>query len=459
MERIHAWYERLCPASAVDDLSHLTHAGIELVPIGPQVERGPGLVFFSEITQAVYDAVGALSRNGLERVFAISTSRTALTGSGSWRLLQAGAADVVVWDHTTRVAHRIAARLQHWHQVDQLVVSPTVRGTLVGESPAWRRVLRQIVEVALTRSSVLITGETGTGKELVAKVLHALDPRAAKSDLHVLDCTTIVPDLAGSELFGHERGAFTHAVTARDGAFALADGGTLFLDEVGELPAGLQAQLLRVVQERTFKRVGGNTWYHTDFRLVCATNRDLRELVRQGLFRADLYYRLASWTIRLPALRERGDDILRLAEWFIQRRLPDKAAQEVDDVVREYLLTREYPGNVRDLKQVASRIMDRHVGTGHVSVGDIPEDERPSCDVDVPAVDWRGEAFARVIRHAVRSGIGLKDIRRAAEDVAIEIAVEDESGNLPRAARQLKVTGRALQIRAAASRRIRSRAG
>jgi transcriptional regulator with GAF, ATPase, and Fis domain len=456
MEWIHAWYERLCPASAVDDLSPLTHAGVDLEPIGPHAERGPGLVFFSEITQAVSDAVLALSRNGLERVFAIATSPAALTGGGSWRLLQAGAADVDVWDHTPRVADRIAARLRHWHHVDQLVVSPTVRETLVGESPAWKRVLRQIVEVALTRSSVLITGETGTGKELVARVVHALDPRTTKSGLHVLDCTTIVPDLAGSELFGHERGAFTHAVTARDGAFALADGGTLFLDEVGELPVGLQAQLLRVVQEHTFKRVGGNTWFHTDFRLVCATNRDLSDLVQRGLFRADLYYRLASWTIRLPTLRERGDDILRLAECFIQQRLPVATTQEVDDVVREYLLTREYPGNVRDLKQVASRIMDRHVGTGHVSVGDIPEDERPAGDV--AAMDWHSEAFERVIRHAVRSGVGLKAIRRAAEDVAIEVAVADESGNLPRAARKLQVTGRALQIRAA-SRRIRSRAG
>ena len=205
-----------------------------------------------------------------------------------WQLLQSGAADVVTWDHTSQLAARIAAKLRHWHIVDHLVGSPLVQRIVVGESPAWSRVLRQIVEVALTRSAVLIIGETGTGKELAAKTIHAVDSTTPKGELQILDCTTIVPELAGSELFGHERGAFTHAVTAREGAFARANGSTLFLDEVGELPLGLQAQLLRVVQEGTYKRVGGNTWYHTEFRLVCATNRDLKDLVQRGLFRADL---------------------------------------------------------------------------------------------------------------------------------------------------------------------------
>src|SRR5262249_51814424 len=149
---------------------------------------------------------------------------------------------------------------------------------LIGDSPAWRRLVRRIVEVArFTDAAVLITGETGTGKELVARLVHALDPRTTKRKLVLLDCTTIVPPLSGGAFFGHERGASTGATPTRDGAFALADGGTLFLDEVGELPLALQAELLRVVQEGTYKRVGSNEWRETQFRLVCATNRELLE--------------------------------------------------------------------------------------------------------------------------------------------------------------------------------------
>src|SRR6185295_226461 len=148
------------------------------------------------------------------------------------------------------------------------------------------------------------------GKELLARVIHALDPRPDKGELVVLDCTTIVPELSGSEFFGHERGAYTGAVGPRDGAFALAHGGTLFLDEIGELPLALQAQLLRVVQEGTYKRVGGNAWHKASFRLVCATNRDLKEEVARGRFRGDLYHRLATNASRLPPLRDRVEDIL-----------------------------------------------------------------------------------------------------------------------------------------------------
>src|SRR5678816_4688946 len=140
----------------------------------------------------------------------------------------------------------------------------------------------------------LIAGESGTGKELVARLIHALDRREPKGPFVVLDCTTVSPELAGSEFFGHERGAFTTAVTAREGAFAMADGGTLFLDEVGELPLALQAELLRVIQERVYKRVGSNTWKQADFRLVCATNRDLAAEEAKGNFRLDLFHRIAS---------------------------------------------------------------------------------------------------------------------------------------------------------------------
>ena len=180
--------------------------------------------------------------------------------------------------------------------------------------------MRELVEVgAFTNASVLIEGESGTGKELLAQLVHDLDLRRQKGDFVILDCAAITPELSGSEFFGHERGAFTGAVNARDGAFALANGGTLFLDEVGELPLTLQAQLLRVVQEHQFKRVGSNTWQRTEFRLVCATNRDLLAGVAEGRFRGDLYHRIAGWVCHVPPLRDRPEDILPLTTHFLSQ--------------------------------------------------------------------------------------------------------------------------------------------
>jgi transcriptional regulator with GAF, ATPase, and Fis domain len=318
----------------------------------------------------------------------------------------------------------------------------------VGRSAVWREILRSIVETALfSDAPALILGESGTGKEIVARLIHQLDPRPTKGGLVVLDCSTVVPELSGSEFFGHERGAFTGAVSERDGAFALADGGTLFLDEIGELPLPLQTQLLRVVQEHTYKRVGGNTWRRTDFRLVCATNRDLLELIRRGEFRADLYYRIASFVCKLPALRERVDDIVPLAEHFLRQLHPKGEPPKLDGAVLGYLLRREYPGNVRDLRQVVSRLMYKYVGDGSITVGNIPPEER---SVDEPEdVAWLDLHFERAIQRALLFGAALKEIGRAAEDVAIRIATREEDGSLSRAARRLGVTDRALQLRRA----------
>ena len=228
-----------------------------------------------------------------------------MAGGDAWDLVHAGASDVVSWHEAADPVGEVAARLQRWRLVDELTASPEVTRTLVGRSLAWQSVMREVVEVArFTDASVLITGESGTGKELVARLIHDLDGRPGKKDFVILDCTTVVPSLSGSEFFGHERGAFTGAIAPRAGAFELADGGTLFLDEVGELPLPLQAELLRAVQERTFKRVGSNVWRQANFRLLCATNRNLIQEQEEGRFRADFYYRIAGWTVRLPSLRD-----------------------------------------------------------------------------------------------------------------------------------------------------------
>ncbi len=382
--------------------------------------------------------------NGLVRLLVLTTGK-AMSRGAAWQILAAGASDVLALDELGDPAQMIAARLQRWQAVDEIVASPLVRSNLVGQSSKWIAILRQVVEVArFAEASVLLIGETGTGKELAARLIHALSPQRCKRDLVILDCTTIVLDLSGSELFGHERGAFTGAVASRDGAFALADGGTLFLDEVGELPLGLQAQLLRVVQERTYKRVGSNVWRDTDFRLVCASNRDLLEEEARGRFRRDLYYRIASWVFRLPPLRERLEDILPLARHFIQEFHPDGDPPDLDVPVQEYLCTREYPGNVRDLRNLMQRIVHRHIGCGPITIGDIPADERPS----IPAVqeDWLDVSFEQVVRRAVLGGARLKEIRCAAEEAAKEIAIDLEEGNLQRAALRLAVTDRTLQV-------------
>ncbi len=424
---------------------------IEASPLDCDEPSGPGLIVFDRLDSSVFDQVRLLSRNGQGRVLAVTFDPEPLANGAAWSLLKMGASDVVAWNNGTDSTAAICARLSRWASVDELVRSPLVVGNLVGCSPAWTVALRQIVEVALfTDAAVLITGESGTGKELVARLLHTLDRRQDKGDLVILDCTTIVPELAGSEFFGHERGAFTNAVAARDGAFALADGGTLFLDEVGELPVSLQADLLRVVQERTYKRVGSNIWNRTEFRLVCATNRDLLHEESLGRFRRDFYYRIAGCACKLPPLRDRTEDILPLVRHFLAQFRPDLKAIELDEPVRQYLLRRAYPGNVRDLRQLISRVACQHVGPAPITVGDIPEDERPDPP-DRPD-DWCDETFERTIRRALAWGVGLKDIGRVAEDVAVRTAVAAEEGNLQRAARRLGVTDRALQLRRASRR-------
>ncbi|MFZ4986205.1 MAG: sigma 54-interacting transcriptional regulator [Blastocatellia bacterium] len=332
-----------------------------------------------------------------------------------------------------------------------MIDSPLVSKNLIGRSRVWKRLLRQVVEVArFSDAPILITGESGTGKELVARLVHSLQLRKSRSDLVLLDCSTIVPELSGSEFFGHERGAFTGAVNARDGAFALADGGTLFLDEVGELPPRLQAELLRAVQEKTYKRVGGNSWHKTDFRLVCATNRNLIDEQHAGNFRLDLYYRIASCTCHLPPLRERRDDLLLLVDYFMNEALvkrEDSDGYLVDNAVREYLLSRDYPGNIRELKQLVTRMLIRHVGPGPLTVGDIPEDERPSRTGR--HIDWRHDGFEQAISRAIAQGLGMKEIGREAEESAERIVIDQEGGNPQRAAQRLGVSDRTLQLRRA----------
>jgi formate hydrogenlyase transcriptional activator len=227
---------------------------------------------------------------------------------------------------------------------------------IVGESPALRNALSLVSVVAPTSSSVLILGETGCGKELIARALHNLSGRRDQA-LVKLNCSAIPVGLLESELFGHEKGAFTGAIAQRAGRFELADKGTLFLDEVGDIPLELQAKLLRILQEQEFERLGGNRTHKVDVRLVAATHRDLTAMMKQGTFREDLYYRLKVFPIHVPALRQRSEDIPKLVWHFtaVHARLMNKRIDSIPSETMDALMRYCWPGNVRELENFIER--------------------------------------------------------------------------------------------------------
>ncbi|CCH87925.1 Sigma 54 interacting domain protein [Modestobacter italicus] len=422
---------------------------------GRPVSAGePGVVLVAGDPARAEDVVHAAASGGRVLVALGAGAR-----ADPWRLLECGAEDVVPLSSEDDADH-LLARLERWAAVDAIVESDAVRSVALGSAHRWKAVLREVVEMArFTTSSMLLTGETGTGKEVVARLVHDLDPRPRRRELVLLDCTTIVPSLSGSEFFGHEKGAFTGASGARSGAFGMADHGTLFLDEVGELPAELQAALLRVVQEGTYKPVGGSQWQHTSFRLLAATNRDLRAESDAGRFRRDLYFRLAAVTVRLPPLRERREDVVPLFHHFLSQARPGQQPLALDPAVVDLLQRRPYPGNVRDLSQLAVRVGTRHVGDGPVSPGDISPDDRPGLSDGAGAPtqeavaggrdpDTWDERLEQAIRLSLRAGIGIKQLKSLVPEIATDIAMAETDGPAA-AARMLGISRRALDYRTA----------
>ena len=252
-------------------------------------------------------------------------------------------------------------RLKEQLQAENVYLREEVRlaygfGEIIGQGPSFRMALHQAEQVAPTDTTVLITGETGTGKELLAHAIHNLSSRKDRPLVKV-NCAALPASLVESELFGHEKGAFTGASIARSGRFKLADGATIFLDEIGELPLELQAKLLRVLQEGEFERLGSSRTIRVDVRVIAASNRDLEQEVKRFAFRADLFYRLNVFPIRMPSLRERREDIGMLVKFFVEQlskklgKRIDVVPEEMQDAMQQYA----WPGNVRELKNVIER--------------------------------------------------------------------------------------------------------
>jgi DNA-binding NtrC family response regulator len=291
---------------------------------------------------------------------------------------------------------------------------------LLGASPAMQRVYGMARQVAPARASVLITGESGTGKGELARALHALSPRAA-APFVALHCSALAENLLESELFGHEKGAFTGADRRRVGRFEQAHGGTLFLDEIGEIPAATQVKLLRVLQERTFERVGGNEPVRIDIRLIAATNKDLATEVREHRFREDLYYRLNVVHIEMPPLRLRGQDVVALAEHFLRKfaRENHRQIHGLSAAARAKISAHRWPGNVRELENAMERAVVFSTGDA-VEAEALPFDAAPDTfdGIRIP-----GSTLAEIEKHAILSTLEAAEgsTGRAAEILDISV--------------------------------------
>jgi DNA-binding NtrC family response regulator len=303
---------------------------------------------------------------------------------------------------------------------------------LVGESPAMKEVFEVVQQVAPARATVLLLGESGTGKEMVAKVIHQLSPRAQQPMVSV-HCAALAPTLLESELFGHEKGAFTGAHERRIGRFEQAQGGTLFLDEIGEIDASVQIKLLRFLGERTFERVGSNKTLSADVRLIAATNRDLEERVKEGAFREDLFFRLRVVEIRLPPLRDRLEDIPLLARTFLAElsRENDKPVKGFTPEAFDLLMRYHWPGNVRELRTTVEHAVVLCRGE-KVTVRDLPAALREGAA--------KGQEEKDMKRVLARSDLTAKE----AEREMILRALKATGGNRTDAAKRLGVSRRTL---------------
>ncbi len=308
---------------------------------------------------------------------------------------------------------------------------------MVGDSDKFTEVLKKAEQVALTSSTVLIYGETGTGKELLARAVHQSSPRSLRNFVPI-NCAAIPGELLESELFGHERGAFTGAVSRRIGRFEEADGGTLFLDEIGDMPLNLQVKLLRILQEGVIQRLGSNQDIAVDVRVIAATHEDLTRLVADGKFREDLYYRLKVFELEIPPLRERRDDVPLLIKHFIANHSEKLGKQivEIDDVAYDALCSYDYPGNVRELEHIIERAMI--LCEGDVITADVLPREVKASASSGKKIMVRGEDIS-VPRNNEELKAAKAEAQRKIELLFLLDLLSSTGGNVSEAARKAEM--------------------
>lgn len=303
-------------------------------------------------------------------------------------------------------------------------------GGAVGASVAMRLLFASLERAAKTDETIVLLGESGTGKEVLARAVHDVSPRRAGPFI-VFDCSTVTPSLAEAELFGHVKGAFTGAAASHSGVFEQAHGGTLFIDELGELPGELQPKLLRALEAREVRRLGSSEWVSVDVRIVAATHRDLRARIAEGAFRADLYYRLAVLEARVPALRERRDDIPLLVDHFLAAQRPPKSWRDLPPNAGELLRTYEWPGNIRELRNTVVRLIHFPTSVTSLDPSGAVQSKRPS-------------ALAPASHAPLLLGLPLREARDIVVEqfdrAYIQAKLGEHGGNVSRAAESMGVS-------------------
>jgi DNA-binding NtrC family response regulator len=346
-------------------------------------------------------------------------------------------------------ALEVARRMRDPAVVAETVPDPDMDGAIVGSCPAMREVYKAIGRVAAQNVPVLITGESGTGKELVARAIYQHGPRA-KAPFLALNCAAIPEQLLESELFGHEKGAFTGADRRRIGKFEQCHGGTLFLDEIGDMPLALQAKILRLLQEQSFERIGGNETVQTDVRLIAATHRDLTVWSAEGKFRSDLYYRLGVFTIHLPPLRERGDDLPMLVQHYLKRisRELGREIREIAPDALERLRNHPWPGNIRELQSALKQALLQASGTILLTafLPELSGKPTESSPASAAGPDAGLEAFIR--ERLVPDASDLyAETHRQVDRLLLLRVLEYTGGNQHQAARLLGIARQTLRIK------------
>jgi transcriptional regulator with GAF, ATPase, and Fis domain len=340
------------------------------------------------------------------------------------KILRYGAEYFFERSYLTEPFDALAERLNKWVTIDKLLSSPVIRNRIAGQCVATVTMLRSVIEVAFfSTNNVLILGERGVGKEQIAHIIHDLDTRKDKGDLVMMDCATLKKELSGSELFGHDRGAFTGADYSREGAVALADKGSFFMDEITELPLSLQSEFLRVIQEGTYKKVGSNIWKHSAFRLISATNRDPKKSVTDGEFRHDLLDRIETTGIYVPGLNDRKEDIPDIIDFFMRKNFRDEIPV-IEKEVYDLLGRRNYPGNIRELKNILSNIFLKYSGKGPITLGDLPIPDPDESQLPIFDNWFERKEFVEALNNAIDAGYNLKKIEEIIQSMATTITLQ-----------------------------------